>query len=711
MKKYVKLLMFALLAVLFCGGTLIRSTQADAANPYLPHWEHIPDGEPKLFEDPDNPGKYRAYIYGSHDLRKTSYCGDNLVVWSAPVEDLTDWRYDGVIFECKIDEEADIFYAPDIAEKVDAEGNKVYYLYPNNRSAGRYDMIAKSNSPIGPFEVCNWKEGSTTQTEGVLGYDAAFFVDDDGRAYGYWGFESSCMAELDPETMCTLKEGCEVLTEKDTGIDNSKDGDTFRFFEASSIRKVEDKYVFIYSRRTNTGEFGLGASNCTLAYAYSDTPLGPWTYGGTIIDARARETDQDGNVTTSMSSGNTHGSLLEVNGQWYIFYHRCINNNQTSRQGVVEPVDVRVTDDGKVEIKEAEVTSQGFEINGLNPYKKLSAGSTCYITGGAVISAHWDEWDSGSTVKVSNGSVVGFKYFNFDLGRGTRTKDTLTVSYIPKKTGTIKVMLDRPWESAGGKLLGTIEMLESDDSYGQTKTIDIEGLSSIEGKHALFFVFESTKAGGICEFEALQFGGETITDEDEGQEPSVPVQTPNVIPTATPAPANTPSASPSQTPSSTVAPTATPVPSPSIDITKGKTYTVGSFVYKITNADTSGKGTVTVTGVKKKSLTSISVPDTVTIEGVKFRVTAVGNSAFKGCSKAKKATIGKYVEEIGSQAFASCKKLKTITIKSAVLKKVGKNAYKGIDAKAKIKVPKKQLAAYKKLLKAAQGIKKSMKIK
>lgn len=698
MNKFMKWLSLAALAVAFCGSSLLYSKQAEASNPYLPHWEHIPDGEPKLFEDPDNPGKYRAYIYGSHDIRKTEYCGDNLVLWSAPAENLNDWRYEGEIFRHEVDGVGDIFYAPDVVETKDAAGNKVYYLYPNNRSSGRYDMIAKSNSPKGPFEVCNWKEGSTTETEGVLGYDAALFVDDDGRAYGYWGFKGSEMAELDPNTMCTVKEGCKVLTEADTGIDNSKTGDKFRFFEASSIRKVEDKYVFIYSRKTNNGEFGMGPSNCTLAYAYSDTPLGPWTYGGTIIDARAREKDKDGKDIASMTTGNTHGSILEVNGQWYVFYHRCIDNSQTRRQGVVEPIDVRVTADGKVEIKEAEVTSQGFEINGLNPYKKLSGGSACYLTGGAQVASHYDEWNPGSNVyRISNGAVVGYKYFNFDAGRGTRTKDMLAVSLIPKgKPVTVQVMLDRPWESAGGKLLGTIEISESDDPNGVIKTINVDGLSSLTGKHALFFVFSSSKQGGVCELEAFQFGEATVTDEDEGQDPPLPSETPNVTPTA--APSQNPTAAPSQAPSATQAPsgTATPAPSPAAKVVKGQTYTSGGLVYKVTNVD---KKTVAVTGAKKKTMKTIKVPNTVTIEGEKFRVTAVGKSAFKGCKKATKATIGKNVTEIGSQAFASCKKLKTITVNSTVLKKVGKNACKGIHAKAKLKAPKKKLAAYKKMLK------------
>ena len=69
-----------------------KFTHSLAGNPYLPLWEHLPDGEPRVFEDPDNPGKYRAYIIGSHDLRFSSYCGPDIRAWSAPVEDLSSWR-------------------------------------------------------------------------------------------------------------------------------------------------------------------------------------------------------------------------------------------------------------------------------------------------------------------------------------------------------------------------------------------------------------------------------------------------------------------------------------------------------------------------------------------------------------------------------------------------------------------------------------------
>jgi len=182
-------------------------------NPYLPLWEHIPDGEPYVFEDPDNPRMYRVYIYGSHDNLKTAYCGRDQVVWSASVDDLSHWRYDGVIFTVNKDAQgepfdsagtADVLYAPDVTLMTAPDGTKTYYLYPNDQAGGRNGLIAKSNRPDGPFEVCNWSKENPHQADGILGFDPAVFVDDDGRVYGYWGFQRSYAAELDPATMATV---------------------------------------------------------------------------------------------------------------------------------------------------------------------------------------------------------------------------------------------------------------------------------------------------------------------------------------------------------------------------------------------------------------------------------------------------------------------------------------------------------------------------
>ncbi|MDE6342112.1 MAG: family 43 glycosylhydrolase, partial [Muribaculaceae bacterium] len=233
------------------AAAVMVALAAGAANPYLPLWEHIPDGEPYLFDDPDNPGKKRVYIYGSHDIERSAYCGRNQVVWSASPDSLDVWRYDGVIFESvsdgagnllRGDGKGDILYAPDVCEAKQPDGSTLYYLYPNTQQDGRGGQIAVSKRPDGPFIVCNWSEDNPTMTTGILGFDPAVFMDDDGRVYGYWGFGRSYAAELDPATMCTVKESTPIIEDMVSGFE--QDGE-FRFFEASSIRKIKDKYVLI----------------------------------------------------------------------------------------------------------------------------------------------------------------------------------------------------------------------------------------------------------------------------------------------------------------------------------------------------------------------------------------------------------------------------------------------------------------------------------
>src|SRR5690349_9339202 len=73
------------------GGEANKNIQGGPGNPYLPMWEHVPDGEPRVFEDPDHPGKFRVYIIGSHDVSFRGYCGPDIRAWSAPVEDLSAW--------------------------------------------------------------------------------------------------------------------------------------------------------------------------------------------------------------------------------------------------------------------------------------------------------------------------------------------------------------------------------------------------------------------------------------------------------------------------------------------------------------------------------------------------------------------------------------------------------------------------------------------
>lgn len=518
----------------------VKSGLTTVGNPYLPMWEHIPDGEPYVFEDPDQPGKQRVYIYGSHDNLKTMYCGRDQVVWSASVDSLNNWRYDGVILVVDKNAKgepfdsagtADVLYAPDVTLVTDKDGKKTYYLFPNDQTGFRNGLIAKSDRPDGPFEVCNWSKDDPNKVDGVLQFDPAVFVDDDGRVYGYWGFERSYAAEFDPTTMATVKPGTKIVEDMISG--RNQPG-RFKFFEASSIRKIKNKYVFIYSRFTEEGEFGLPTSNYTLAYAYGDNPLGPWTYGGTIIDGRGREKDEQGNVIASaVPDGNTHGSICEINGQWYVFYHRQTGTDEYARQAMVAPISVKVDEaaGGKVEISEGEYNSNGFALNGLDPFERHSAGIACWLTGpkpavhewpnntffGSYVEAsygtdtNFDEpYDlknnTNRVVNNTDGSIVGYKYFLFDASKLTGALD-LNLRLIPEGVdGTIEIMADRPWTSQGGKLIGTIDLKADMPKTSTEVTAKIDKPGQLVGLHAIYFVFKSaTKEKSLCTLEDFVF--------------------------------------------------------------------------------------------------------------------------------------------------------------------------------------------------------------
>ncbi|MDO4949020.1 MAG: family 43 glycosylhydrolase [Bacteroidales bacterium] len=518
---------------------LCMTVSLQAQNPFLPLWEFIPDGEPYVFEDPDKPGEYRVYVYGSHDLLLNKYCGLDQVVWSASVNDLTHWRYDGVIFTntknrdgsyLRGNKEGDLLYAPDIAVRTEVDGTKTYYLYPNIQANGRECLVAKSKRPDGPFEVCNWSKTDAQKTDGILGFDPAVFVDDDGRVYGYWGFNKSHCAELDPTTMATLKPGTKIL---ENMVSSHLQEGVFRFFEASSIRKIQDKYVFIYSRYTADGEKGLPSSNYTLAYAYSDNPMGPFTYGGTIIDGRGVVKGGDGKYhITAYPEGNTHGSIFEVDGQWWVVYHRHTGLSVYSRQAMVAPIDIKVEKGkgGKVTISEGEFTSEGFAIEGLNPLHRTSAGLACYFT--SPVLAHWEYPKyifNGSYIMASRvndarlrqynlkeptcrvvnnlaGCVVGYKYFNMKkLDKKHAYKLALNIK--PQGVdGTITVLLGAPSENEGAKVIGQLRLSAFMPQENTVFDIPLDHWQSFKGKQPLFFRFESaTTDRSLCDMNDFIF--------------------------------------------------------------------------------------------------------------------------------------------------------------------------------------------------------------
>ncbi len=437
------------------------------ANPILPLWECIPDGEPRVFGD-------RVYLYGSHDrYGQDKFCDYKLKCWSAPLDDLSNWTCHGHIFQTRPDTDHPSsvthtdheLYAPDVVEK---DGK--YYLY--TYIVGARGCVSVSDRPEGPFTLLSTYDYAPEDggDEGIFN-DPGVLVDDDGRVYVYYGFEGSNMNELDPETMYKVIPGS---LKKRVMDDRMEVPEERRFYEASSPRKVGDTYYLIYSPRKGS----------RLAYATSDSPTGPFTYRGYIIDNGV-----------DYPAGNNHGSICNIKGQWYVFYHRMTNSSLFTRRACVEKIEI--LPDGT--IPPVEMTSLGFE-ESLNPYVPTKAELACVLKGGCFVT----EKDVFRRVvtQIKEGCELGFKYYDFGEDDSTKTMEL-----------AVKI--------CGMGCKGELHVYADDEEIGVVKTGLSDGVyrgrvKALTGRHAIYFKADMGLEKGawtssffdgrvICEMEEFVF--------------------------------------------------------------------------------------------------------------------------------------------------------------------------------------------------------------
>ena len=432
------------------------------ANPYLPGWEYIPDGEPRVFGD-------RVYIYGSHDSAGSDhFCDHVLKCWSASIHDLNHWVCHGDIFHTQPDrdhpadtdwtDESNKLFAPDVVEK---DGK--YYLFAY--IVGATGCVAVSDRPEGPFRLLGRYQYTIPDEICCNGWfiDPGVLVDDDGRVYIYCGYERSFMAEIDSQDMTHVLDGtciehfipCEP---REKGGFTDKDA---LFFEAASPRKVGDTYYMIYSPKRGS----------RLAYATSDKPTGPFTYRGWIVD---NGVDYPG--------GNDHGSIACIGGQWYIFYHRMTNGSIMSRRACVERI--QILPDGT--IPPVEMTSLGFA-ESLNPYEITPADIACVLKGGALITER--TVFERVVTNIQDGSVIGYKYFDFGEDDSSRT---MLFSADVNGFGcdcVLHILLD----SEDGEEIGQCDI---GHHSGVIETV----VRSVTGRHAVFFKVSTRYEGWMANF-------------------------------------------------------------------------------------------------------------------------------------------------------------------------------------------------------------------
>ncbi|MEW6564926.1 MAG: family 43 glycosylhydrolase [Spirochaetota bacterium] len=462
-----------------------------AFNPYLPSWEYIPDGEPHILGD-------RLYVFGSHDLYNGYvFCLGDYVCWSAPLDDLADWRYEGVIYK-KTDDPLNrdgkmCLYAPDVTQGPDGR----FYLYYVLDKVPIVS-VAVSEKPSGPYTFYGCVHDKHGERLGERPGDQPQFdpgvLTEQDVTYMYTGFcprgdksRKGAMATVLGKDMLTIEEEPLIIV---PGCEYS-DGTSFKgheFFEASSIRKAGDTYYFVYS----------SIAMHELCYATSKYPTKDFTYGGVIVSNSDLHIDTYKPAYKPMAYGaNNHGSMVQVGKDWYIFYHRHTNGTWFSRQGCAEKITIQ--SDGS--IPQVELTSCGLNGGPLQGKGYYPAYIACnlftdvesvYVSDDGRFPKIMQDGCDGTEVlgyigNMKDGATAGFKYFSC-----TNVK---TIRIFTRGYGHGKFEVRTAWD---GPMLAEIPIANSNVWERFESPISIP-----DGIQALYFTYRGSGSPSLQGFELV----------------------------------------------------------------------------------------------------------------------------------------------------------------------------------------------------------------
>ncbi|UCG26652.1 MAG: family 43 glycosylhydrolase, partial [Bacteroidales bacterium] len=411
-------------------------TRLFSQNPIVPPGVYIADPSAHVWKD----GK--LYVYGSRDESPDYYCSRSYHVLST--SDLKTWTIHEYSFASEgpgdqVPYSDDFLYAPDVQYK-----DGMYYLYYCLANRTNTEGVAASSSPAGPFI-----DGQILNTGGINQIDPCVFIDDDGQAYYIWGQFTAKMAKLKPNMMEIDSSSIHdhILTQEE-----------HRFHEGGYMIKRHGIYYFVYA--------GLSMQDMPscISYATSTSPWGPYKYRGIIIN----------NDQCDPGNWNNHGSLVEFNGQWYVFYHRATHGSYTMRKACMEPI--TFNEDGT--INEVEMTTQGAS-GPLNPLIPIDAERACLLHGNVRIQACAK--DNEELASIRQGDKAAYKYIDF--GHGV---EKVTFRVAPgTDPGSIRIALDNPWAWGGP----VVEIPGGGD--GKTWTTVSVPVGEITGVHAVWLQFST----------------------------------------------------------------------------------------------------------------------------------------------------------------------------------------------------------------------------
>lgn len=435
---------FVILTFLF-GSVFAFSQKTETQvilNPICPVGVYIAD--PEVRQMPDG----RIYLYGSRDEPHNAWCSHSYNILSTT--DLVHWSVEQNSFATRgVGKQTDymdlILYAPDC---IFYKGK--YYLFYCTEGGNKDEVegVAVSDSPYGPFK--NGKKIS-----GAFGIDPTVFIDDDGTPYLYWGQGYAKGAKLSKDLMNIEGKIQDSLLTYEKHF----------FNEGGSMRKRNGIYYYVYASHQRHGE-----SNCaTLSYATSKSPLGPFTYRGNIID----------NWGSGKNLVNNHGCITEINGKWYVFYHRPTHGSATMRKACAEPITFNT--DGS--INEVEMTTNGIGAL-LNPLHKTDAARACLMNGNVFVKERRLPYDVvvDYLSDIQHNDWALWRYFDFTKEKATQFTCKI---FDQQLSGDIEIRID----SEDGELIGKCKIPPNNENVAYT--IHSTQVKSVTGKHAVVLVFKA----------------------------------------------------------------------------------------------------------------------------------------------------------------------------------------------------------------------------
>ncbi len=442
----------------------------------------------------------RVYLYNTYDVfeydadgnvKDNSYGSINRlsVISSSDLVNWTDHGYIHVAGREGAAKWATQSWAPAAAHKV-IDGKDQFFLYFANNAS--HIGVLVGDSPIGPWRDPIGKPLITRETPGVNGvtwlFDPAVLVDDDGKAYIYFGGGIPEGQAAMPNTARVME-----LGEDMTSVVGEAAVIPAPFmFEDSGINKVNGLYYYTYCtnfiQEVRTEDSPPAGE---IAYMVSDSPMGPWSYKGTILK-------NPGHFFGV--GGNNHHAIFHFEDAWYIAYHA-----QTLSKAMGQPKGYRSTHLNQVvfedngEIGEIKANFEGVaQVRPLDPYVRNDAATIGWSAGIATeLNEAASEVEDPSVIvtDIHNGDWLAVS--GADFGKGAAS---FAVTAAGGDGGIIELRLDNPEGEKIGQLL--LSPSANGEVWKEWKT-DISGAVGI--RH-LYLVFKGKGEVPLFKLGTWQFG-------------------------------------------------------------------------------------------------------------------------------------------------------------------------------------------------------------